>query len=234
MGLQGAYGVHYYRTLGGVRPVEAFTDASSGELIAPLRDCKDWTDGEIEAAARRLGLTAPIKASLSTTRKRQFTDVASLPSINLDEGNSIYLSICSKRCVLFIWLCSTCWEGAGVYLPRICSQTRGILVGFCICRPVLPADTRDGGHTPEEATMAGRACISLVYCRQRHQVKVNSGHFLFHTVALCCLDGIFALSSLLKPHICAGVRLMSSPAKSFHGRCSQSSCRWMASAALPE
>lgn len=84
--MQGAYGLHYYRTLGGVRPVEAFTDASSGKLIAPLRDCKHWSDSDIEAAARRLGLTAPIHSSSSTSRKDGFIDAANLPSLHLDEG----------------------------------------------------------------------------------------------------------------------------------------------------
>lgn len=82
MWLQGAYGLHYCRALGAVRPIEALIDASSGDLIAPLHNCKPYTDADIEAAARRLGLIAPAVPGKMLKRKAP----ACLPPLDRDEG----------------------------------------------------------------------------------------------------------------------------------------------------
>ncbi|CAL8464556.1 g4091 [Coccomyxa elongata] len=82
----GAYGLHYYRALGAVRPIEAFIDASSGDLIAPLHDCKPLSDAEIDAAARRLGLVAPVTRAWNPRKTLKRKAPASLPPLDLDEG----------------------------------------------------------------------------------------------------------------------------------------------------
>ncbi len=87
--LQGVYGLHYYRALGAVRPTEAFIDVSSGELIAPLHDCKPLSDAKIDAAARRLGLVAPVSRAWNPRKELKRKAPASLPPLDLDEGNGL-------------------------------------------------------------------------------------------------------------------------------------------------
>jgi hypothetical protein len=78
---QGRYNLHYCRPMGGIRPLKAFTDSSTGAVLPPLTDHAPLSDAQIEAAARELGLVKP--AALSRTRKR--LEVNLLP-LDLDEG----------------------------------------------------------------------------------------------------------------------------------------------------
>ena len=90
--MQGPYGLHYYRALGAVRPVEAFIDATSGDLIAPLLKCKPLSDAEIDAAARRLGLTAPVVPTCQPRKSMKRKAPASLPPLDCDEGRDVSCS----------------------------------------------------------------------------------------------------------------------------------------------
>ncbi|BDA49571.1 hypothetical protein COCOBI_14-1900 [Coccomyxa sp. Obi] len=82
----GAYGMHYYRALGAVRPIEAFIDASSGDMIAPLHNCKPLSDAEVDATARRLGLVASVIPASNPGKNLKRKAPASLPPLDRDEG----------------------------------------------------------------------------------------------------------------------------------------------------
>ena len=90
--MQGAYGLHYYRALGAVRPVEAFIDATSGDMIAPLLNSKPLSDAEIDTAARRLGLAAPVVSTWKPRKAMKRKAPASLPPLDCDEGRDLSCS----------------------------------------------------------------------------------------------------------------------------------------------
>jgi hypothetical protein len=96
--MQGSYRLHYYRTFGGVRPLQAFTEGGSGGgLISPLGDAEDLSEAQVAAAARRLGLNRqPLQQP--PARKRPYC--ATLPPLSCDEGELWPLNAC---------LAQSCW-----------------------------------------------------------------------------------------------------------------------------
>lgn len=80
--LQGRHKLHYCRPLGGIRPLAAFTDSTTGSVVPLLEEYPVLSDAQIEEAAWELGLVRTAVPS----RKRQRAAALELPPLDADEG----------------------------------------------------------------------------------------------------------------------------------------------------